>query len=125
MITLTKTPSQGLLFSEPSIAETGVWCELNPDIEPEEWAGLCRYIGNMGQREFKKCIKTIIPSPDSLKSRLRRLFTFNGSNFVGIPVLSIGPSGMEGNFRWRGEGKGDIYCPLFCGLNLVIIGENY
>ena len=43
----TKTPSQGLLFSEPLYTETGVWIELNPGIEPEEWASLCRHIGNL------------------------------------------------------------------------------
>ena len=95
----TKTPSQGLLFSEPLYTETGVWVELNPGIEPEEWAFLCRYIGNLSPREFKKCKKTILPSPDSLKSRLKRLFTFNGSNLVGIPILSVGPSGIGGEFQ--------------------------
>ena len=102
MMTQTKTPSQGLLFSEPSIAETGVWCELNPDIEPEEWASLCRYIGNLSSKEFKKCKKAIFPSPDSLGSRLRRMFTFNGSNLVGIPVLSVGPSEIGGEFQREG-----------------------
>ena len=98
----TKTPSQGLLFSEPLYTETGVWVELNPDIEPEEWAFLCRYIGNMGQREFKKCKKTILPSPDSLRSRLKRLFTFDGSKMVGIPIFSVGPSGIGGEFQREG-----------------------
>jgi hypothetical protein len=102
MLIQTKTPSQGLLFSEPLYSETGVWVELNPGIEPEEWASLCRYIGNMGQKEFKKCKKTILPSPDSLKSRLKRLFTFNGSNLVGIPILSVGPSGINGEFQREG-----------------------
>ena len=26
---------QGLLFSEPSIAETGVWCKLEEGIDPK------------------------------------------------------------------------------------------
>lgn len=95
----TKTPSQGLLFSEPLYTETGVWCEINEGIAPTEWATLCRYIGNMSPKEFKKCKKTILPSPDSLKSRLKRLFTFNGSNLVGIPLLSVGPSGINGEFQ--------------------------
>ncbi len=99
MISLTKTPSQGLLFSEPLYAETGVWCELNPGIEPTEWAALCRYIGNLSPREFKSVKKTIIPSPDSLKSRFKRLFMFDGSNMIGIPVLSLGPSGIGGEFQ--------------------------
>jgi len=29
--------SQGLLFSEPDIAETGVWCQLSEGIDPENW----------------------------------------------------------------------------------------
>ena len=45
---------QGLLFSEPSIAETGVWCALNEGIEPVEWASLCRFLGKMSFDEFKK-----------------------------------------------------------------------
>lgn len=98
----TKAPSQGLLFSEPLYTETGVWVELNPDIEPEEWAFLCRYIGNMGSKEFKKCKKAILPSPDSIKSRLKRLFTFDGSNLVGIPLFSVGPSGINGEFQREG-----------------------
>ena len=104
-------PAQGLLFSEPFFTETGVWVELNPDIEPTEWASLCRYIGNMGPKEFKKCKKTIIPSPDSLKSRLKRLFMFNGSKMAGIPILSVGPSGIGGEFQ-----RGELYdTPKFAG----------
>ena len=95
----TKTPSQGLLFSEPLFTETGVWCELNPDIEPEEWASLCRYIGNMGPKDFRKTQKEVYGSPDSLLSRLKRLFTFDGSSLVGIPIFSVGPSGIGGEFQ--------------------------
>jgi len=32
--------SQGLLFTEPSIAETGVWCKLADGIDPAQWASL-------------------------------------------------------------------------------------
>jgi hypothetical protein len=34
--------SQGFLFAESSIAETGVWCELSSEIDPDEWAYVCR-----------------------------------------------------------------------------------
>ncbi len=94
MLTQTKTPKQGLLFSEPSIAETGVWCELKEGINPEEWAVLCRYIGNMNPKQFRKA-----KNPDSLKSRFKRLFTFDGSKVVEIPALSLGPSGINGQFQ--------------------------
>ena len=102
MLTQTKNSSQGLLFSEPFYSETGVWCELNPDIEPTEWATLCRYIGNMSPRDFKKCKKTIFPSPDSLGSRLKRLFIFEQSNLLGMPLFSVGPSGLGGEFQREG-----------------------
>ena len=29
--------SQGLLFSELSVAETGVWCELSNGVDPADW----------------------------------------------------------------------------------------
>ena len=44
--------SQGLLFSEPTIAETGVWCELSEEIDPAQWAGICRQIGRFSQLKF-------------------------------------------------------------------------
>lgn len=74
MSTQTKSQSQGLLFSEPSYSETGVWCILNPGIDPAEWAGLCRFLGKMSTDDFKKAKKRIVGSPDSLGSRVRRLF---------------------------------------------------
>jgi hypothetical protein len=45
--------SQGLLFSEPSIAETSVWCTLSEGIDPAQWAGLCCYIGNLSPEKFE------------------------------------------------------------------------
>lgn len=93
---------QGLLFSEPSIAETGVWCTLNPGIDPAEWAVLCRFLGNMSSDEFERIKKAVMPSPDSLKSRLKRLFSFRNSSLRGIPILSIGPSGIGGEFQREG-----------------------
>jgi len=102
MPTQTKQASQGLLFSEPNYSETGVWCELNPGIDPAEWAGMCRYIGRLDLGEFKKLKKKLIPSPDSLKSRLKRMFCLRGSDLRGIPILSIGPSGLGGEFQREG-----------------------
>ena len=91
--------SQELLFSEPSIAETGVWCELNEGIDPAEWASLCRYIGSLGARDFEVVRKKIGGSPDSLGSRVKRLFDLSHSNAVKVPVLSIGPSGIGGEYQ--------------------------
>ena len=62
---------QGLLFSEPSIAETGVWCSLNYGIDPADWAGLCRHIGKLSPREFRVVKKKVVSSPDSFGSRMK------------------------------------------------------
>jgi len=53
--------SQGLLFSEPLIAETCVWCELSEGIDPAKWASLCRYIGILSLKEFECVRKKILP----------------------------------------------------------------
>lgn len=55
--------SQGLLFSEPAIAETGLWCELADGVDPAWWAHLCRYIGNLTPEQFKKAKKTALSRP--------------------------------------------------------------
>ena len=91
--------SQELLFSEPSIAETGVWCELNEGIDPGEWAYLCRYIGKLSPREFRVVRRRIASSPNSAGSRVKRLFDISHSNAVKVPVLSIGPSGIGGDYQ--------------------------
>ena len=80
---------QGLLFSEPSIAETGVWCNLNDGIDPAEWAYLCRYIGKLSPREFGIVRKKLMPSPGSLRDR----------EIVGIPLVSLGHSGIGGEYQ--------------------------
>ena len=54
--------SQVLLFSEPSIAETCVWCELSRGIDPAEWAALCRHLGTLDTEEFARVRRTIIPN---------------------------------------------------------------
>ncbi len=82
--------SQGILFSEPSIAETGVWCELNPGIDPAQWAYLCRYLGTRDPEEFQQLYDKILPNPDSVMSRLKRVFSFPPSEVVGVPLVCIG-----------------------------------
>ena len=71
--------SQGLLFSEPAIAETCVWCELSEGINPAEWANLCRHIGTLTQRisnvfESKSCPNLILPEKGRKTQTLQRIF---------------------------------------------------
>ena len=86
---------QGLLFSEPSIAETGVWCELSPEIDPTEWASLCRYIGKVSPKEFMRVRAVVMPSAGGSK----RLPGARQSFGRVVPVVSIGPSGLGGRYQ--------------------------
>jgi hypothetical protein len=90
--------SQGILFSEPSIDETGVWCELPEGIDPKDWASLCRYIGSLSPREFNRVKRKLLPNPDSLINRFKRLFSFEEWEVINVPLVCLGPEGMgEGN----------------------------
>ena len=53
----------------------------------------------MSPKQFKKAQKKVYGSPDSLLNRLKRMFTFDGSKMVGIPAISLGPSGIGGEFQ--------------------------
>jgi hypothetical protein len=90
--------SQGLLFSEPSIAETCVWCELSEGIEPAQWANLCRYIGTLNLKEFESVKRKILSKTCEVKSKSQRI-RHRSDNFVKIPLVSIGPSGIGGEYQ--------------------------
>lgn len=88
--------SQGLLFTESSIAETGVWCELSEEIDPAQWAGVCRQIGRFSLLKFQllrqllrsSCSSETIPMPDPRRKR-----------YIQPPLVSIGPSGIGGEYQ--------------------------
>lgn len=84
-------PSQGLLFAEPAIAESGLWCELSDGIDPERWAKLCKYLGSLKPKQFEKAEKRLFSSPDSLKSRFKRLFCFDQADCDHLPLVHLGP----------------------------------
>ena len=86
----TQIKSQGLLFSEPSIAETGVWCELADGIDPGEWASLYRYIGGLRPKEFGKVKRKVVGRPNSLLGRLKRVFCFEQEEFDSFPLVKVG-----------------------------------
>ncbi|MCP4261845.1 MAG: hypothetical protein GY774_30740 [Planctomycetes bacterium] len=90
--------SQGLLFSEPSIAETCVWCELSEGIDPAQWANLCRYIGNLTIKEFECLKRKILTRPGEVKSKSLRN-CHSSDECVKIPLVSIGPSGIGGEYQ--------------------------
>ena len=87
--------SQGLLFSEPLYTETGVWCELTDGLDPQEWASLCRYIGSLSPKQFRRVKKKIYPNSDSLWNRLKRAFSFEEWETAGVPLLCFDPAGLK------------------------------
>ena len=95
MATQTKEQTQGLLFSEPDIAETGVWCQLSDGIDPENWAYICRYLGRLSPDELKRAQKRVFGNPDSVFNRLKRLFRFEQIRYEGIPIVCLGYSGVR------------------------------
>ena len=90
--------SQGLLFSEPSIAETCVWCDLSEGIDPAEWASLCRHIGTLSLKEFECVRKIFLPQHSSVNSKQEGICHPSG-NLVKTPLVRIGPSGIGGEYQ--------------------------
>ena len=87
--------SQGILFAEPSIADTGVWCSLSEGIDPPQWAGLCRFIGSRSPWEFDIIVKMIKSRKNSSSVSTER------AKDVRMPLVSIGPSGIGGEYQWE------------------------
>lgn len=87
--------AQGLLFSEPSIAETGVWCKLSECIDPAQWASLCRFIGSRRPREFDAIVRMVRGRENSSS------VTSEKAKDVRMPLVSIGPSGIGGEYQWE------------------------
>lgn len=95
---------QGLLFSEPSIAETGVWCKLEEGIDPSEWARVCRHIGSLNYAEFERISAILMPKPtpsSSIFTGLKRLLSFKPENSTGLPIVSIGPGKPGDAYQWE------------------------
>jgi len=87
--------AQGLLFSEPSIAETGVWCKLSDGIDPAQWASLCRFIGSRRPRDFDAIVRMVRGRENSSS------VTSEKAKDVRMPLVSIGPSGIGGEYQWE------------------------
>ena len=96
---------QGLLFSEPSIAETGVWCKLEEGIDPAEWAKLCRHIGSLNSAEFERISAMLMPKPKpapaSIFVGLKRPLRFKPEDSTNLPVVSIGPGKPGDVYQWE------------------------
>ena len=68
---------------------------MSQGIDPTEWASLCRYIGKLSPKEFRRVRAVVVPSADGFKR-----LSDSGQSFGRIvPVVSIGPSGLGGRFQ--------------------------
>ena len=87
--------SQRLLFNEPAIAKTGVWCELENGVDPAEWSSLCKRIGSLRVHEFGRVRKALESesknSCGGVLAGIRRLMSLKVENNTGSPIVSIGP----------------------------------
>jgi len=88
--------SQGLLFSEPSVSETGVWCTLSEEIDPAQWAGVCRQIGQFGLLKFQ-LLRQLLRASES--SQTLPLPAQGRKPYVQPPLISVGPSGIGGQYQ--------------------------
>ena len=86
--------SQGFLFTEPSIAETGVWCEISHGIDPAQWAFICRFIGKLSPREFEILASKVKSKARTQEVRVEELFEYRE-----VPLISIGCSGIGGEYQ--------------------------
>ena len=88
-----------------------VWSNLAPGISPSSWASLCRQIGNLSPTEFST-VQALLTAHTSLKNAVKRqvrgILGIDGlSNNIAnsqlknsdYPILSIGPSGINGEFQ--------------------------
>ena len=96
--------SQGMLFSEPSYSDTGVWCQINPSIDPREWARVCRHIGQMAAEEFEELSMVLVGVDQddlSLWSRIKAIFSVKIENKSGVPLVSLGQGKPGDQGQWE------------------------
>ena len=67
-------------------------------IDPAEWASLCRYIGTLSLMEFECVRKKFLPQHSSVNSKQQGI-CHHSDNLVKIPLVSIGPSGIGGEYQ--------------------------
>lgn len=89
---------QSCLFSESSVVETGLWCELHEGVNPQLWARICRFIGHQPPQTFAALAKQILgycPSTPATSSAESQESTSQSQP----PLISLGPSGIGGAYQ--------------------------
>ena len=101
----------GMVYNELSAGEFSVWSHLNAGIDPGQWARLCRMIGGLSAREFTG-LAALVQGHRCLKQALKQ----QAADMMGLdsgvgdvsrgkldggemPLVSMGPSGLGGEFQ--------------------------
>ena len=82
----------GVLFSQECVAETGLWCELTPGIDPTQWARVCRFIGHTSTDRFQSICHLINKLSENQASTIT-------TPEPPCPLVSLGPSGIGGDYQ--------------------------
>ena len=101
----------GLVFNELADGGFSVWSRLNPGIDPGQWARLCRMIGGLSPREFAG-LAALVQGHRCLKQALKQQMgvllgwesgvgelTTNKVDDRKKPLVSLGPSGLGGEYQ--------------------------
>ncbi len=93
---------QACLFSESSVMETGLWCELAEGIDPLDWAHLCRFLGQQQPQTFVAIARKLLAGAPLGHSEP----AVHGLNAAppthrpaATPLISLGPSGIGGRYQ--------------------------
>jgi hypothetical protein len=133
--------SKSPIYNELSKKEVIVWSKLNSQIDPSQWASLCRKIGSLNAEEFSMVVE-LLNAHHSLKNALtghiKALLGIVGSSQSSdvvrqqMPLLSVGPSGLGGEFqrevsmRTGGEGEnGSRYSSMFDKIITTLLFKKF
>ena len=90
-------------FKELSHCQVAVWCALEPGIDPAQWARLCRLLGHLSPAQFREflqhlCRRPLINRASESVGHLPAA-AVAGAEDQDVPMLSLGPSGIGGEFQ--------------------------
>ena len=85
-------------------ANVALRCKLSGGIDPNQWAGLCSYLGRLNPDEFSAVSLEFMQRHQNLKvalkRRIRSLVDLDVKpDLTDVPLISSGPSGIGGQYQ--------------------------
>ncbi len=85
-------------------ANVALRCKLSDGIDPNQWAGLCSYLGRLNPDEFSAVALEFMKRHQNMKVALkRRIRSLVNQNIrpdpTDVPLVSSGPSGIRGQYQ--------------------------